>query len=150
MSAELSQMMIKFRYLSLLCVALLATGCSKSPYELAPVHGKVAVDDKPLFQGKIRFAPVAQGSEINSGKPAFGKIESDGTFRLTTFEPNDGAVVGEHWVTILNIGEDLPDGVPEFARVTLPEKVTVVLGKDNEINVTPSRELVRKYREDDT
>jgi hypothetical protein len=63
---------------------------------------------------------------------------------------NDGAVVGEHWVTILNVGEDLPDGVPEFARVTLPERVTVVSGKDNEIDIKPSRDIVRKYREDDT
>jgi hypothetical protein len=127
-----------------------ATGCGSTAYETAPVHGKVAIDGKPLFQGKVRFAPIAKGENTQVGKPAFGDIQSDGTYRLTTFKADDGAVVGDHWVTILNVGEDLPDGVPEFARVTLPERVKVVGGQENEINITPSRDIVRKYREDDT
>ncbi|MEX2308963.1 MAG: hypothetical protein WD738_15285 [Pirellulales bacterium] len=110
----------------------------------------MSVDDKPLFQGNVRFAPIAKEDGQKVGRPAFGKIQSDGTFRLTTVEPNDGAVVGEHWVTVVNVEEDLPDGVPEFAKVTLPEKVSVVGGKDNQIDIKLTREVVRKYREDDT
>jgi hypothetical protein len=149
MSGHLGRQLCRIRLAFLFVVAVVA-GCDATTYETAPVHGTVAVDDKPLFQGKVRFAPVAQGQNTQTGKPAFGDIQSDGSYRLTTFEANDGAVVGEHWVTILNVGEDLPDGVPEFARVTLPEKVKVVGGKDNEIPIKPSRAIVRKYREDDT
>jgi hypothetical protein len=142
---------VETRYhLALLSLVGFFAGCDANPYELAPVHGKVIVDGKPLFQGKIRFAPVAQEEDRKPGKPAFGIIQSDGTYRLTTFKPDDGAVVGEHWVTILNVGEDLPDGVPEFYRVTLPEKKSVASGTDNEIDITPSRDVVRKFREDDT
>jgi hypothetical protein len=126
-----------------------ATGCSPSPYQLAPVHGTVTVNDKPMFQGKVMFGPIAKGDEENPGKPAFGVIQPDGRYRLTTFEPDDGAVVGEHWATIINVEEELPDGVPEFARVTFPEKVTVVAGKNNRINIQLSRDVIRKYREDD-
>jgi hypothetical protein len=134
----------------LICLVLIAVaGCNPSPYELAPVHGTVIVNDKPMFQGKVMFGPIAQGEEENPGKPAFGKIQSDGSYRLTTFEPNDGAVVGEHWATVINVEEDLPDGVPEFARVTNPEKVTVVAGQDNQIDIRLSREVIRKFREDD-
>jgi hypothetical protein len=102
-----------------------------------------------MFQGKIMFGPIAKENEENPGKPAFGDIDSEGRFRLTTFERNDGAVVGEHWATVINVEEDLPDGVPEFARVTLPEKVIVVAGKDNQIDIRLPRDVIRKYREDD-
>ena len=140
---------IELRRWSWLVALSLLAGCNRSPYELAPVHGTVTVDDKPIFQGKVMFGPIAQGEEENPGKPAFGAIQSDGSYRLTTFDPNDGAVVGEHWATIINVEEDLPDGVPEFARVTYPEKVTVVAGEDNRIDIRLSRSVIRKYREDD-
>ena len=150
MTATRCRYFVKCRCAPLIAVLALAVGCNKFPYELAPVHGTVTVDGKPLFQGKVRFAPVAHTADANPGKPAFGTIQSDGTYRLTTIEPNDGAVIGEHWVMIVNIEEQLPDGVPEFAKVTLPEKVTVGGGKDNQIDIKLSREVVRKYREDDT
>lgn len=43
------------------------------------------------------------------GLNARGKIESDGTFQLTTFEPNDGAVAGVHDCVVVQlvIGEEL-------------------------------------------
>src|SRR5689334_8120728 len=83
----------------LFCASLVVTwaGCSRPSLELAPVHGKVTIDGKSLFQGKVMFAPVAKGDSVHPGKPAWGKIQSDGTFRLTTLKPEDGAVVGEHW-----------------------------------------------------
>jgi hypothetical protein len=124
-------------------------GCDRIPYELAPVHGKVTVVDKPMFQGRIRFAPVAQTDGEEPGKAAFGSIEADGSYRLSTYVPNDGAVVGEHWVMVVNSEEELPDGVPEFARVTFPERVKVVGGKDNKIDISLSRDVIKKYREDD-
>src|SRR5256885_12551631 len=86
-------------------------GCHRSPLELAPTHGKVTIANKPLTSGKVRFAAIAKGDDVNPGKPAWGKIESDGTFRLTTYRNDDGAVVGDHWVTIINSEEDLPKGV---------------------------------------
>jgi hypothetical protein len=133
----------------LLAASLAVAGCDRSPYQLAPVHGTVTVADKPMFQGKVMFGPIARPGEENPGKPAFGAIQADGQYRLTTFNPDDGAIVGEHWATIINVEEDLPDGVPEFARVTYPEKVTVVPGQDNRIDLRFSRETIRKYREDD-
>jgi hypothetical protein len=130
--------------------ALLLAGCNRIPYELAPVHGTVTVDGKPMFQGRVRFAPLAAVEGENPGKAAFGSIESDGSYRLSTYTPNDGAVVGEHWVMVVNVEEELPDGVPDFARVTLPEKATVVGGKDNIIDINLTREVIRKYRMDDS
>jgi hypothetical protein len=124
-------------------------GCNRSSIELAPVHGKVTIDSKPLFQGKVRFAPVAKGDNVNSGKSAWGNIQPDGTFRLTTNKNNDGAAIGEHWVTIMNSEEKLPKGVKEFSRLLIPKTATVAANTDNEINFAFSNSDVNKFSEDD-
>ena len=134
----------------LICVALIAavTGCSRSNLDVAPVHGKVTIDGKSLFQGKVMFAPVAKGDSVHPGKPAWGNIQPDGTFRLTTLKQDDGAIVGEHWVTIINSDEKLPAGVPFFARLIVPKKATIVAGTDNEINFAFAGTEIRKFSED--
>jgi hypothetical protein len=123
-------------------------GCKPSSLELAPVHGKITIDSKPLFQGKVMFGPVAKGDNVNPGKPAWGNIQSDGTFRLTTYKNDDGAVVGEHWVTIMNSDEKLPKSVPEFSRLIVPKKAAVAANTDNEINLAFSSSDVKKFAED--
>ena len=128
---------------------LVAAGCNQSPYHLAPVHGTVTVDDKPLFQGKVMFTPVAKGENKRPGRHAIGTIDSEGRFRLTTKDPDDGALVGDHWAIVINTEEEVPKGVPEFARLTLPNRVTVEPDKDNQIDLMFTRDQVRKYREDD-
>jgi hypothetical protein len=124
-------------------------GCARPSIDVSPVHGIVSIDNKPLFQGKVMFAPVAKGDTMNTGKPAWGEIQKDGSFRLTTFQENDGAVIGQHWATIINSKEELPEGVPEFARFMVPQRVDVVAGKDNQIDIKLSSATIRKYREDD-
>jgi len=123
-------------------------GCGHESYDVAPVHGIVSVDGQPLFQGKVMFAPVAKG-EGNPGRPAWSKIEPDGAYRLTTFRKSDGAVIGEHWVTIINSEEELPEDVPEFARFMVPKQVTVAPGKDNKIDIELTSKVIKEYREDD-
>jgi hypothetical protein len=127
---------------------LLVAGCAE-PYELAPVHGKVTVDDTPLNQGSVVFTPVAKDDGSHPGRAAAGRIGSDGQFRLTTYEKGDGAIVGDHWAVVINHEEEVPDGVPEFVRVSMPDKLTVESGTDNQIDLKFTREQVRKYREDD-
>ena len=39
----------------------------------------------------------------NPGKPAFGLLGEDGSYQLTTYENDDGAVVGKHWVALVNL-----------------------------------------------
>jgi hypothetical protein len=94
------------------------------------------------------FAPVAKGSDVNPGKPAWANIKPDGTYRLTTYKNEDGAVVGEHWVTIMNSEEKLPEGVPEFSRLIVPKKSTVAANSDNEINFAITGSDVKKFAED--
>ena len=67
-------------------------GCG-SGSDMAPVEGVVRLDSKPLSTGTIYFIPA-------NGRSAAGKIQSDGTFQLSTHSEQDGAQVGTHRVAI--------------------------------------------------
>ena len=67
---------------------------------LIPVKGKVTYKGKPLTEGRITFLP-------DYGREAHGEIQPDGTFVLTTDKDGDGAVAGEHRVSITNLEKSL-------------------------------------------
>ncbi|MBL8890599.1 MAG: carboxypeptidase regulatory-like domain-containing protein [Planctomycetaceae bacterium] len=73
------------------------------------VKGKVVFSDgTPVQFGDVETLSVEH--RIN----ARGKIEKDGTFTLTTYEENDGAVAGEHQVVIIQM-----TGTPMMAAAKL-------------------------------
>jgi HEAT repeat protein len=59
------------------------------------VEGSLTLDGKPFSGATITFVP-AEGS----GRSASGLSEQDGSFRLTTFKPDDGALPGEYKITV--------------------------------------------------
>ena len=135
--------------LVVLPLSVLVIGCNRSPYELAPVTGMVRVDGQPLSTGKVMFAPVSASDAIESGKPAMGRLQPDGTFELSTYKQGDGAVVGSHWVTIYGPRKneaEFPPGVPEFERVSVREgTMDVVTGQDNHFEIDIAAEDIRKF-----
>ena len=69
-------------------------GGANSPY---PVEGTVFLDGEPakeLAGGMVTF----NSSQLH--KVAFGEIREDGTYRLGTLKPGDGAVPGVYQVTV--------------------------------------------------
>jgi hypothetical protein len=80
-----------------------AKGAGSVP-DLIPVKGKVSLLGQPLTTGTIRFEPD------DFGRPASGKLQSDGTFVLTTTEEGDGVVAGHHRVSITNISPKSKEG----------------------------------------
>lgn len=82
------------------CLALAAAGCGddgKPP--MGSVTGTVTYKGEPLTPGSVIFSPV-NATEEQPGQPATGQLASDGSYRLTTFDDGDGAIVGEHIVTV--------------------------------------------------
>lgn len=75
-------------------LALPAAGCGKAKPATAPVSGRVLLDGKPVAGAAVMFEPV------DGGVPARGSTGSDGGFRLSTFERDDGGLVGRHRVSI--------------------------------------------------
>lgn len=69
-------------------------GCGDGRPQRVPAGGQVLIDGKPLTFGFVRFDP-------ENGRPATGQIGSDGRFVLTTFDDQDGAVMGTHKVSVM-------------------------------------------------
>lgn len=83
---------------------LLISGCGPSHPPTYPVVGKVVFENGEACQlGTIEFR------SLDHLVSARGKIEKDGSFKLSTWEPDDGAVEGKHQVIVqqLIITEDL-------------------------------------------
>jgi hypothetical protein len=124
-------------------VALSCSGCGKqSSYEVAVVRGTVTLDGKPITGGKVMFSPTAQGQNAKAGKPGFGTLGPDGSFVISTYGNEDGAVVGKHWVSVmrnLKVGDSEQPSTekPEmpFERMTFPQQQTVVAGQENQIDI---------------
>jgi hypothetical protein len=95
------------------------------------------------------FSPVADADAVEAGKPGTGTLQADGTFALSTYSPQDGAVVGSHWVTIYGPGEHavgLPDGVPPFEKVTVRDGLKqVVAGRTNHFDINISSEQIHSF-----
>ena len=131
----------------LVVIAVAVSGCQKHPFEVAPVSGKITIDGQPLTAGKVMFAPTAKGGNHEAGRTAMGRLQADGSFQLTTYDEGDGAVVGEHWVTIFGSGDKAAAGTPatpRFARLVVPEKKTVLPGQDNQIDIQLTRQDVAR------
>jgi hypothetical protein len=152
---------VRRRLLFPLCLAgwmaalVALSGCHESPYELARVRGTVTIDSQPLTFGRVMFAPTAKGDGIDAGKPALGPLQPDGTFVLTTYQDGDGAVVGDHWVTVIGGGRDqatatpgVASAIPPFTRFTVPTKQTVVAGQENEIDIRVTAQDVKRFSAD--
>ncbi|MCU0981543.1 MAG: hypothetical protein MUF25_20525 [Pirellulaceae bacterium] len=132
----------------LVSVGLLVTlpGCSGGN-PTAKVTGKVTHDGQPVTSGNLTFAPVSG----TVGKPAAGKVKSDGSYVLSTYAAEDGAVVGRHRVvfspssgdsgqeeTPLEPGkhaEDKPASAVPFSGLVPKVAEVEVKSGSNEINI---------------
>lgn len=134
-----------------LVALLLATGCGDAGYDVAPVTGTVTLDGKPFVWGSVMFAPIqASAANADAGKPAFGMLDAQGHFALSTYADQDGAVVGDHRVTVFCV-DDGPNGappttVPRFLRIALRgDAMTVAAGKDNHFAIALTSDDLKKY-----
>lgn len=88
---------MRFRvYTPVLLALLVALGCGGG--NTAPVNGQVKFKDggdvSVLAGHTVAFEADA---DRMSG---YGDIQADGTFKITTFSPDDGAIIGSHRVSI--------------------------------------------------
>lgn len=127
---------------SLIVAGLLAlAGCGTRTY---PVTGTVQFGDgqpaKELAGGMVTFDAV-------DGKvSAHGSIQADGTFRLGTNEPDDGAYPGSYRVAVTPpepADIDAPRGPrvidARFERLETSEIVIEVLPRKNEVTIKVER-----------
>lgn len=93
-----------FRLWIVALIVVVVAGCDSNPRRV-PVSGLVTYQDAPLRWGVIQLDP------IDGGPPGLGEIQSDGTFRVTTFREFDGAVPGSYRVSFLVFPFDGPPAI---------------------------------------
>jgi len=91
----------------LLVACCVMPGCNRSDRPATyPVRGNVTHRGKPVAGASVAF--------LTPGAPraAVGTTDEAGNFRLTTFEPDDGAIPGTHEVTVKKY-DTAPPKLPE-------------------------------------
>lgn len=83
----------------LLLLCSLLSGCGDDG--LVQLQGTVMLDGQPLRNATVHF--IAQDPE---GRDALGSTDDEGVFRLSTFEPDDGALPGNYKVTVRLVQPD--------------------------------------------
>jgi hypothetical protein len=78
---------------SVFFTVFMIAGCGDGRPTRVPVAGIVLINGEPLQSGNIKFVP-------KNGRPSAGKINEDGSFNLTCYDGNDGALLGKHRVQV--------------------------------------------------
>lgn len=78
---------------SVVSLVVFVVGCGPDS-GMAPVRGKVTIEGEPLAEAAVGF------TSLENNQTAIGKTGPDGSYTLTTRKPGDGALVGEHKVSI--------------------------------------------------
>ncbi len=103
-------------------------GCGDGQDRRYPVSGHVTFQGTQVPKGTVNFLPA----DPTTGRPAFGEIQGDGSYKLTTLTPHDGAVAGKYRVIISAVDVDLSKvelvgaGVPRHEQlIKAPRKYLV-------------------------
>jgi hypothetical protein len=122
--------------------AALVIGCAGDPNKpkLGKVSGKVTYKGQPVTKGAVSFVPTG-GAGTQSGQSALGEIGPDGSYTLTTFQKGDGAVLGQHTVTVQAREEN-----PEIEGKGMP-----IPDAKGQVKIKPAKSLIpEKYATTET
>ena len=116
---------------------LLFTGCGdSSEFPVATARGIVTCEGKAVPNAWLFFEPLkgnAEGASALVGKQGFGIANEKGEFVITTYNTDDGAVIGNHKVHVLPPKSDVVPGFKcpcEFDSKKEPILVDVKEGKN--------------------
>lgn len=87
---------------AVLAQLVFCAGCSAESEgpPTVPVAGKLLVDGQPAAGAQVIFHPADSHDFDRRGSRPTGRVTADGTFQMTTYQPNDGAPAGDYVVTV--------------------------------------------------
>jgi hypothetical protein len=106
--------------LALVALALTPLACGTAGPEMARVSGKVTYQGKPVPKGTVTFV-----STNAARRNAVGQLDANGTYRLQTEQPGDGAEPGDYDVTVYSHDDVILDYKPKTPtppKILSPEK----------------------------
>lgn len=89
-------------WLLTIAFVLASTGCGEAWHaSTQPVTGAVTVNGKPPVGAVVQLEAIGEPVDVRQSRP-LGIVQEDGTFTLKTYEPGDGAPIGDykfliHW-----------------------------------------------------
>jgi hypothetical protein len=87
--------------LSVLTTAVvLLAGCSSGDFPTAPTTGRVVCEGQPVPFVMVFFEPLQTGKSALVGRQGFAVADDKGAFVISTYDKEDGAVVGKHRVRV--------------------------------------------------
>lgn len=131
-----------FKYLGLMTISVsicifFFTGCGgNSDYPVAVARGIVTCEGKAVPNAWLYFEPLkgnAEGASALVGKQGFGIANEKGEFVITTYNTDDGAVIGNHKVHVMPPKSDVVPGFKcpcEFDSKIEPILVEIKEGKN--------------------
>ena len=100
-----------------LAVCSIFFGCGQNGDLIVPVSGIVTMDGMPVEGASVMLIPEA-------GRPATGRTNAQGEFRMTTLSNYDGAIVGRHRVTVSLV--KLPAKPMDYELADSPQSLTLL------------------------
>ncbi|MCA9028256.1 MAG: hypothetical protein KDA86_23800 [Planctomycetaceae bacterium] len=93
--------------------SLLASGCGSGlkEFDTAETTGVVTCNGQPVANVRVYFAPKSTGTNTLAGKSGWDTTNEDGTFVISTYGDEDGAVIGTHNVSV---GSPHAERFPDF------------------------------------
>lgn len=124
---------LKPRPMAVLTILAAMAGCGTDENlpPTVPVTGKVVYQGKPVKNAIVKFFPA----ENVEGNPAYARTVDDGTYQLTTYEFADGAVPGEHTVTVRLFNAPITLPAQYGSRETTPLHFTVESETENHFEI---------------
>lgn len=132
------------------CVTVLAlatlSGCGGGgDFATAKVTGQVICEGQPVGNVLVFFEPLTQGNNALVGKQGIGRAGADGTFQVSTYGTNDGAVVGKHRVRVGWMEGQADGSCPCVVNSENDVmEVEIVAGKQNEFEVVLPKKTGRE------
>lgn len=136
---------------ALIPALLLTSGCGEKWAEVFPVAGSVKFDGQAPVGAQIVLHPVTPPGP-DAVAPT-GRVKSDGSFQITSYQSGDGAPPGDYvatiqWFQIDKDGNVGPNVIPKeyAAPTTSPIKVTVNAGGPTQlepITITAGKQAAR-------
>jgi hypothetical protein len=105
----------------------------------------VTYNGQPVTSGSVIFTPARDQAKGSASRVATGNIQPDGSYTLTTFDTGDGAVLGQHVVTIESREKTTLTGPPIDPKTKRPKYVpppTTIPNKYGSPDKTPFRHTV--------
>jgi hypothetical protein len=124
---------------------IIVGGCQNvEKFPLAQVDGTVLCEGNPIAFVTVYFVPVQEGESAIIGKSGQAITKQDGTFRVSTYLPNDGAVIGKHTVRVGTSSSTDPTCPAELSHSKIVQTIDVVKGENQFTIDLPKRKPKQK------